>query len=59
MLDAFCWHCNLERPHRANSYRKRKIQVGAQLVCQTVHTVEGNGIVRIYYSGHQLVRELL
>jgi transposase InsO family protein len=44
--------------HGAISYRKRKIQVGAQLVGQTLHTVEDNGVVRVY-SGHQLVRELL
>ncbi len=45
-------------PHGAISYRKRKIQVGAQLRGQTVHTVEDNGIVRVYH-GHELIRELL
>lgn len=40
------------------SYRKRKIQVGTELAGQTVHTVEDNGIVRIYH-GHELIRELL
>ncbi|MBF6341390.1 helix-turn-helix domain containing protein [Nocardia abscessus] len=43
--------------HGAISYRKRKIQVGAQLVGETVHTSEHNGIVRVYH-GHELLREL-
>lgn len=42
----------------AISYRKRKIQVGSALRGQTVHTVEDNGVVRVY-RGHELVRELL
>ncbi|WP_280296445.1 helix-turn-helix domain-containing protein [Nocardia abscessus] len=43
--------------HGAISYRKRKIQVGAQLVGETVHTSERHGIVRVYH-GHELLREL-
>lgn len=44
--------------HGAISYRKRKIQVGSELRGQTVHTVEDQGIVRVYH-GHELIRELL
>jgi transposase len=43
--------------HGAISYRKRKIQVGARLVGETVHTFETNGTVRVYH-GEALVREL-
>ncbi|WP_040797388.1 helix-turn-helix domain-containing protein [Nocardia higoensis] len=49
--------------HRVNSqgtisYRKRKIQIGAQLAGETVRTVEAGGTVRVY-RGHDLVRELV
>ncbi|MDE1673284.1 hypothetical protein ACW9HM_24695 [Nocardia gipuzkoensis] len=43
--------------HGAISCRKSKMQVGAQLVGETVHTAEHNGIVRVYH-GHELLREL-
>jgi transposase InsO family protein len=45
-------------PNGVISYRKRKIQVGCELRGQTVHTVEDNGLVRVYH-GHELLRELL
>ncbi|MGW4125057.1 helix-turn-helix domain-containing protein [Nocardia sp. NPDC004711] len=41
----------------AINYRRRRIQVGAQLVDETVHAVERNGIVRIFH-GADLIREL-